>query len=73
MFPRFIQLWARNLAENVVLPLARRGVTPNTVTIVGFLFNVVTAGVLATGHLSTGGALLFSRACSTCWTGLWPE
>lgn len=40
-------------------PLARRGVTPNTVTVLGFLFNVMTAIVLATGHLSIGGGLLF--------------
>jgi CDP-diacylglycerol--glycerol-3-phosphate 3-phosphatidyltransferase len=41
------------------MPLARRGVTPNTVTIIGFLFNIITAAVLASGHLSAGGALLF--------------
>jgi CDP-diacylglycerol--glycerol-3-phosphate 3-phosphatidyltransferase len=43
----------------VVTPLARVGITPNAVTIAGFIFNVVTAGVLATGHLSLGGVLLF--------------
>lgn len=43
----------------VVGPLARRGVSPNVVTVLGFAFNVLTAAVLATGHLSTGGALLF--------------
>lgn len=53
-----MQAFARRLAELVVLPLARRGVTPNTVTVLGFLFNLVTAGVLATGHLTTGGILL---------------
>ncbi|HLJ69169.1 MAG TPA: CDP-alcohol phosphatidyltransferase family protein [Chloroflexota bacterium] len=40
-------------------PLAGRGVSPNTITVVGFLLNVVTAGVLASGHLTIGGALLF--------------
>ena len=59
MFPRFLQAWARRTAEMIVMPLARRGVTPNAVTIAGFVFNVVTAGVIARGHLSTGGALLF--------------
>jgi CDP-diacylglycerol--glycerol-3-phosphate 3-phosphatidyltransferase len=59
VFPRAFQSWARGIAEGIVVPLARRGVTPNTVTVVGFLFNVVTAIVLATGHLSAGGALLF--------------
>lgn len=59
MFPGWMHTWARKVAEGVVLPLARRGVTPNTVTVLGFLFNIVTAAVLATGHLSAGGALLF--------------
>jgi CDP-diacylglycerol--glycerol-3-phosphate 3-phosphatidyltransferase len=59
MLPAFLQSWARALAENIVHPLARRGVDPNTITVFGFLFNIVTAGVLATGHLSIGGGLLF--------------
>ncbi|MGI8967935.1 MAG: CDP-alcohol phosphatidyltransferase family protein [Chloroflexota bacterium] len=59
MLPRALQSWARGAAEAVVRPLAKRGVTPNTVSVFGFLFNVITAAVLATGHLSTGGALLF--------------
>lgn len=59
MFPRVLQAWARRLAETLVTPLARRGVTPNAVTVAGFVFNVVTAGVIARGHLSVGGLLLF--------------
>lgn len=58
MFPPVMQAWARRVAEGVVSPLARRGVDPNLVTIVGFLLNIVTAAVLATGHLSAGGVLL---------------
>jgi CDP-diacylglycerol--glycerol-3-phosphate 3-phosphatidyltransferase len=58
MFPKAVQTWARGVAEAIVTPLARHGVTPNTVTVVGFIFNVATAAVLATGHLTFGGALL---------------
>ncbi|HEX6509504.1 MAG TPA: CDP-alcohol phosphatidyltransferase family protein [Chloroflexota bacterium] len=58
MFPRRMQAWARRLAEGIVAPLARVGIDPNVVTITGFLLNIVTAAVLATGHLSSGGALL---------------
>jgi CDP-diacylglycerol--glycerol-3-phosphate 3-phosphatidyltransferase len=58
MLPSFLRAWARSLAEGLVKPLARRGVTPNAVTVVGFVFNVITAAILATGHLSAGGALL---------------
>jgi CDP-diacylglycerol---glycerol-3-phosphate 3-phosphatidyltransferase len=53
-----MQAWARRVAESVVSPLARLGVDPNVITVVGFLLNIVTAAVLATGHLSSGGALL---------------
>lgn len=53
-----MQAWARRAAEVIVSPLARLGVDPNLITVVGFLLNIVTAAVLATGHLSSGGALL---------------
>src|SRR5438270_12518333 len=59
MLPRGMQAWARGVAEALVAPLARSGITPNTLTVLGFVLNVVTAIVLASGHLSTGGALLF--------------
>lgn len=58
MVPVRMQVWARGIAERVVRPLARRGITPNTVTVLGFIFNLVTAGVLATGHLTISGILL---------------
>jgi CDP-diacylglycerol--glycerol-3-phosphate 3-phosphatidyltransferase len=60
MFPLSLQKWARGLAEAVVRPLARLGVTPNAVTVIGFALNVMTATVLASGHLSVGGAMLFA-------------
>jgi CDP-diacylglycerol---glycerol-3-phosphate 3-phosphatidyltransferase len=58
VFPASVQAWARRVAEGVVSPLARLGVDPNVITVVGFLLNIVTAAVLATGHLSSGGLLL---------------
>ncbi len=59
MVPMSWKAWGRRTAEWIVAPLARRGVTPNTVTVVGFAFNIGTAVVLATGHLSFGAGLLF--------------
>ncbi len=59
MLPEWLQAGARRIAEGVVTPLARTGVTPNIITVVGFLLNCATAGVLASGHLSIGGGLLF--------------
>lgn len=53
-----MQAWARRMAEAVVSPLAHLGVDPNVITVVGFMLNIATAAVLATGHLSAGGALL---------------
>ena len=43
-------------------PLVQFGITPNSITVVGFLLNVLTAAVIATGRLSTGGALLLFSA-----------
>jgi CDP-diacylglycerol--glycerol-3-phosphate 3-phosphatidyltransferase len=59
MFPRSWLARARRLAEGAVRPLAHLGLTPNMVTVVGFVLNIMTAVVLATGHLSIGGAMLF--------------
>jgi CDP-diacylglycerol--glycerol-3-phosphate 3-phosphatidyltransferase len=62
MFPEALQTRARGIAETVVAPLAAIGMTPNTATVLGFVLNVVTAGVIATGHLTAGGILLFFSA-----------
>jgi len=62
VFPASVQNWARGAAEAVVRPLVRFGVTPNSITIVGFALNVLTAAVIASGRLSTGGALLLFSA-----------
>jgi CDP-diacylglycerol--glycerol-3-phosphate 3-phosphatidyltransferase len=53
-----MQSWARHVAERVVSPLAQRHVDPNVVTVIGFVLNLVTAVVLASGHLTAGGVLL---------------
>jgi|SRR5450759_2793 len=58
MVPRTLQAFARRTAESLVAPLARRGIDPNAVTVSGFVLNLITAAVLATGHLTTGGILL---------------
>lgn len=58
MVPHWLQAWGRRTAERVASPLARHGVTPNAVTVLGFAFNIGTAAVLASGHLSAGGVLL---------------
>ena len=62
MFPASVQAWARGCAEAIVSPLVRWHVTANTITVVGFLLNVLTAIVIASNHLSTGGVLLLFSA-----------
>lgn len=62
MFSATVQNWARGAAESVVRPLVQFGITPNSITIVGFFLNVLTAVVIGTGRLSTGGALLLFSA-----------
>jgi len=58
MFGPRIQQYARRLAEMVVQPLAKLGLTPNMATVIGLLLNAVTATVLALGYLRPGGLLL---------------
>lgn len=39
-------------------PLAQLGITPNTLTLVGLVISLVTAGVIAQGYLLVGGLLV---------------
>jgi CDP-diacylglycerol--glycerol-3-phosphate 3-phosphatidyltransferase len=58
MFSRRIQQSARQFVASIVRPLARLGITPNMVTLVGLLLSIVTAVVLALGFIVAGGALV---------------
>ena len=49
---------AKRIAEVLARGLARTGVTPDGLTLIGFFLNVVVAAVLATGSLRLGGVLL---------------
>lgn len=54
---------ARLLAASIAKVLARSGISPNLVTVLGLLLNTVVAYFLAGGHLLLGGALvLFAGA-----------
>lgn len=58
MFSRRIQQRVRHLVTLLIQPLARLGVTPNTLTVVGLLLSIVTAIVIAQGFLFVGGVLV---------------
>jgi phosphatidylglycerophosphate synthase len=58
MFSRRIQQRARQLVTLLIKPLARLGVTPNTLTAIGLLLSILTAVVIAQGFLAAGGLLV---------------
>jgi CDP-diacylglycerol--glycerol-3-phosphate 3-phosphatidyltransferase len=51
---------ARTVARTVAVGIGRTGVTPNALTVIGLVLNVVVAAVLAAGYLAVGGALLLA-------------
>lgn len=58
MFSRRIQQQARRLVTLLMQPMARLGVTPNTLTVIGLLLSILTAMVIAQGFLVAGGLLV---------------
>ncbi len=54
--------WLRARSQGVLVPVAnavgRTGVSPNALTVLGFAFNLIVAGVLASGQLVLGGVLV---------------
>src|SRR3989454_9644116 len=58
MFSRRIQQRARHLVTLLIKPLARLGVTPNTLTVIGLLLGILAAVVIAQGLLVAGGLLV---------------
>jgi CDP-diacylglycerol--glycerol-3-phosphate 3-phosphatidyltransferase len=53
-----VQQFMRRLVEQVMHPLARTGITPNMLTLIGLLLTIFTAGVIALNHLRIGGILV---------------
>jgi CDP-diacylglycerol--glycerol-3-phosphate 3-phosphatidyltransferase len=58
MVSRHIQQRVRQFVTLVMRPLAGLGVTPNTLTALGLLLNILTAFVIAQGWLLAGGLLV---------------
>ena len=58
MITQWLQDWGRRIARRVAQVFARTPVTPNMLTIFGFILNVVVAALLATGNLITGGIMI---------------
>ncbi len=58
MLSRRIQQQVRHLVSLMIRPLARSGVTANTLTVIGLLLSIVTAVVVAQGFLLIAGLLV---------------
>src|SRR5204862_5383281 len=58
MVSRRIQRRVKQFVTLIMRPLARLGITPNTLTVLGLLLSIVTAGVIAHGFLFVGGLLV---------------
>ena len=50
--------WMRWLLEPLARLIDRTGISPNLLTVIGFVLTVGVAYVLATGHLQIGGVLI---------------
>ena len=53
-----LQQQTRRTAERLVAPLTRTGITPNGLTVIGLLLNIIAGIVLASGELTAGGLLV---------------
>src|SRR5579864_9049775 len=58
MFSRRIQQRVRQFVTSIMRPLARLGITPNALTLLGLLLSCITAVVIAQGLLFIGGLLV---------------
>ncbi len=55
---RIRRVLGRTMTDPVARAIAKTGVTPNQLTLLGFLLAVGTGALLATGHLLVGGILM---------------
>ena len=58
MLTQRTQVWARSVARRVAQIFVRTPITPNMLTLFGFVLNVAVAALLATGHLVAGGVMM---------------
>lgn len=63
MLTSLVGTWVRRMAQRFGGVIAKSGVTPNVLTIVGLILNILVGYILSTGQLVWGGALvLFAGA-----------
>ena len=69
MIGKRVQQYARRMVEHLMRPLARLGITPNMLTLIGLLLTSFTAGVIAFNHLRIGGALVLGAGIFDMFDG----
>ena len=58
LLTQWTQAWARSVARRAAQIFVRTPITPNMLTLFGFVLNVAVAALLATGHLVAGGVMM---------------
>jgi len=69
MISHRLRAWTRWLVEPIARLLHRLGVTPNMMTVLGFLLNLVNAWLLAAGELRLAGGLILAFAALDAFDG----
>lgn len=58
MVTQLVQAWARNIARKAAQIFVKTPITPNMLTLFGFVLNSAVAVLLATQHLVAGGVMI---------------
>lgn len=58
MLTQLLQTWARNMARRAAQIFVKTPITPNMLTLFGFVLNIGVAVLIATGHLVAGGIMV---------------
>lgn len=64
-----LRKWSRWIVEPIARGLHRLGVTPNALTVLGFLLNFVNAWLLATGRFPLAGILILAFSALDAFDG----
>ncbi len=64
-----LRAWTRWIVEPIARGLHRLGITPNALTVFGFLLSLVNAWLLAAGHLRLGGLLILAFSALDAFDG----
>jgi CDP-diacylglycerol---glycerol-3-phosphate 3-phosphatidyltransferase len=62
MLTELVRRWSRVVLEPTARFVSRMGISPNLITVIGFLLMVGVAYVISLGHLQLGGLLIMATA-----------